>query len=257
MSLTCHAVGWGRQLCLACSWGVVQTDEMVRRVLAWIRHGEYAQPPGVPSAHLPYGLTPRGREQARAAAHQVFRFAREHGLEIDSTIDTSRLRRAWETAHLLSDELERLGAPRASLAQFDELAERTLGAAANLTVDEIEAVLASDPRFEVPPRGWKRDPAYVLPLIGAESLEQAGRRVAQHVLARMREASGLKLFVGHGGAFRHAARELGVLSPAQVAELSMLHGDPIYFEYRADGGTAGVSHVAGQWRRRSEAAPLD
>jgi 2,3-bisphosphoglycerate-dependent phosphoglycerate mutase len=232
-------------------------DEMVRRVLAWIRHGEYAQPPGVPSAHLPYGLTPRGREQARAAAHQVWRFAEERGLTLDAIIDTSRLRRAWETALLLSDELERLGAPRASLAQFDELAERALGAAANLTVDEIEAVLASDPRFEVPPKGWKRDASIVLPFIGAESLERAGQRVAQHVLARMPEARGLKLFVGHGGAFRHAARELGLLAPAQVAELSMLHGDPIYFEYRVDGVTPTLSHVAGQWRRRCDAAPLD
>jgi 2,3-bisphosphoglycerate-dependent phosphoglycerate mutase len=230
---------------------------MVRRVLAWIRHGEYAQPPGVPSAHLPYGLTPRGREQARAAAHGIRRFAQERGLELDPIIDTSRLRRAWETAHLLSEELERLGGARPSLVQFDELAERGLGDAANLTIDEIEAVLASDPRFEVPPKGWKRDPSYVLPLSGAESLEQAGRRVARHVLARMREARGLKLFVGHGGAFRHAARELGLLAPAQVAELSMLHGDPIYLEYQVDGVTETVSHVAGQWRRRSEAAPLD
>jgi 2,3-bisphosphoglycerate-dependent phosphoglycerate mutase len=231
--------------------------EMVRRVLAWIRHGEYAQPPGVPSAHLPYGLTARGREQARAAAHRVWQFAKERGIELDPSIDTSSLRRAWETAHWLSEELARLGSPLASLAQFDALAERGLGAAANLTVDEIEAVLASDPRFEVPARGWKRDPAYVLPLSGAESLEQAGRRVARHVLMRMGAARGLKLFVGHGGAFRQAAVELGLLAPTAVADLSMTHGDPIYLEYQADHVTTTFSHVAGQWRRRSEAAPLD
>jgi broad specificity phosphatase PhoE len=235
----------------------MQTDEMVRRVLAWIRHGEYAQPAGVPSAHLPYGLTPRGREQARAAARAVWQFAQEQQLQLDVEIDTSRLRRAWETAQLLSEELERMGV-HSTLAQFDELAERALGSAANLTVDEIEAVLASDPRFEAAPRGWKRDASYVLPLPGAESLEQAGRRVARHVLARMRVArAGLKLFVGHGGAFRHAARELGLLQPAQVAELSMVHGAPIYFDYRGDGASVQFTHTAGQWRQRSEAAPLD
>jgi broad specificity phosphatase PhoE len=238
-------------------WRVVQTDEMVNRVLAWIRHGEYAQPPGVPSAHLPYGLTPRGREQARAAAHQVWHFAQQRRLELDLEVDTSRLRRAWETAQLLCDELVQLGGPRATPAQFDELAERSLGAAANLTVDEIEALLDSDPRFETAPRGWKRDPSYVLPFSGAESLESAGQRVARHVLTRMPSAKGLKLFVGHGGAFRHAARELGLLAPAQVAELSMVHGDPIYFECHSEGTTTALSHVAGQWRHRSAAAPLD
>jgi 2,3-bisphosphoglycerate-dependent phosphoglycerate mutase len=239
---------------------------MTARVLAWIRHGEYAQPPGVPSAHLPHGLTPRGREQARAAAHAVAEYAAQHALEIHCVLDCSRLRRAWETAHLLARELERLGAPPLTVQEFDDLGERSLGAAANLTIEQIEAVLAADPRFEVPPSGWKRDPTYVLPLPGAESLEHAGRRVARHVTARMRALVGessLKLFVGHGGAFRHAARELGLLSHGDVERLSMQHAAPIYFEHSsvehgAD-GLAGdrLTHRAGQWRERTAASPLD
>jgi broad specificity phosphatase PhoE len=230
-------------------------------MLAWIRHGEYAQPPGVPSAHLPHGLTARGQEQALAAAHVVWQDSRQHGLEIHAIVDCSRLRRAWETAHLLALELGRLGCPALTVQEFDDLGERGLGAAANLTIEQIEAVLAADPRFELPASGWKRDPSYVLPLPGAESLEHAGRRVARHVTARMRALTGgpsLKLFVGHGGAFRHAALALGLLSARDVQRLSMQHATPIYFEHRTD-PLAGdrLIHTAGQWRERPSASPLD
>jgi 2,3-bisphosphoglycerate-dependent phosphoglycerate mutase len=222
-------------------------------VLAWIRHGEYAQPDDVPSAHLPYGLTPRGREQALGAARAVWQYAEQQGLELDAEIDCSCLRRAWETAHLLAQELERLGAPELAVHEFAELMERSLGAAANLTVGEIERVLAADPRFEAPAPGWKREPSYRLPLPGAESLDEAGRRVADFVLARMQETRGdapLKLFVGHGGAFRHAARALGLLSLEQARQLSMQHASPIYFEHHATGAGARLVHVSGEWRQR-------
>jgi broad specificity phosphatase PhoE len=235
--------------------------KLVVRMLAWIRHGEYAQPSGVPSAHLPHGLTPRGQEQARAAAHALSQYAAQQGLEIHTVLDCSRLRRAWETAHLLARELERLGRSALTVQEFDDLGERGLGAAANLTIEQIEAVLAADPRFEVPPSGWKRDPNYVLPLPGAESLEDAGRRVARHVTARMRALTGgvsLKLFVGHGGAFRHAARELGLLSATDVQRLSMQHAVPIYFEHRTDAlGGDRLIHTAGRWRERASASSLD
>jgi 2,3-bisphosphoglycerate-dependent phosphoglycerate mutase len=235
---------------------------MAKRAFAWIRHGEYAQPPGVPSAHLPYGLTPRGRDQARAAAHAVWAYAREQHLELAPVVDCSSLLRAWETASLLVDELRAAGGPALAVEQFEALTERSLGAAANLTVDQIAAVLAADPRHEAPPRGWKRDPRYLLPFTGAESLEQAGRRVLTHVLERLRGtapgAPELKLFVGHGGSFRHAARHAELLSPAQVQDLSMDYGAPIYFEQPGDSaGGERLVHVAGNWKRRSEAAPLD
>jgi broad specificity phosphatase PhoE len=234
---------------------------MVKRVLAWIRHGEYAQPAGVPSAHLPHGLTLVGQAQARDAARAVYRHAQERGLMIDPIIDCSGLRRAWETAHLMARELERLGISTPRVEEFDALAERGLGAGANLTIEEIEAVLAADPRFVVPAPGWKRDPSYVLPLLGAESLEQAGQRVARHVVARLRTLTGaasLKLFVGHGGAFRHAAHELGLLSAEEVRELSMQHGSPIYLEYQDDDLNGyRLVHSAGAWRRRGAAAAVD
>ena len=234
---------------------------MVKRALAWIRHGEYAQPAGAPSAHLPHGLTPRGQEQARAAAASVWRYAQDNGLHFEPSIDTSRMRRAWETATILGRELSRLGGPALQVVEYADLAERSLGAAANLTIDEIEAVLAADPRFEVPPPGWKRDPRYVLPLQGAESLEAAGQRVARHVVARMREIEAaepvLKLFVGHGGAFRHAACVLGLLSAADVHKLSMTNGAPIFFELHTSPAGERLVLLAGEWRQRTDGSPLD
>src|SRR5688572_2242625 len=229
----------------------MRRDAMAKRVLAWIRHGEYAQPPGVPSAHLPHGHTPRGREQAREAARVVWQRVQQQGLELDPVVDCSRLRRAWETADVMARELESLGSSKLVVKEFDALMERSLGAAANLTLEQIEAVLAADPRFERPHPGWKRDARYTLPLPGAESLARAGERVARHVQARMRALDvddstsssstrssskpPLVLFIGHGGAFRHAASELGLLSHADVQRLSMQHGAPIFFEFHAGG----------------------
>jgi broad specificity phosphatase PhoE len=250
---------------------------MAKRVLAWIRHGEYAQPLGVPSAHLPHGLTPRGREQAREAARVVWQHCQQHGLELDPVVDCSRLRRAWETADVMARALESFGSSKLVVKEFDALMERSLGAAANLTLEQIEAVLDADPRFERPRPGWKRDAQYTLPLPGAESLARAGERVARHVRARMRALDGdaaaasssmpssakprLVLFVGHGGAFRHAASELGVLSPADVERSSMHHGAPIFFEFHAGrGGDVSAERwhrVAGDWREREAGASVD
>jgi 2,3-bisphosphoglycerate-dependent phosphoglycerate mutase len=228
-----------------------------RRVLALLRHGDYEQPDGVPSAHLPHALTDRGRDQARSSATGLWTFARAQRLALDPVIDSSSLRRAWETASLLADELGRLSGEPLRVEPFDGLAERCLGAGANLTLEAIERALASDPRFGPPPNGWKRAPRYRLPWIGAESLMDAGARVARHLVARARESragSSLKLIVGHGGALRHAACQLGLLTEPELAALSMHHCDPIYVEADAAGVFA---HTAGAWKRRTAESPLD
>jgi len=240
---------------------------MAQRLLAWIRHGEYAQPPGVPSAHLPHGLTARGREQAAEAARVIWQFASERGLTLDPSVDCSRLLRAWQTAELIARQLEALGSAKLAVKEFDALMERSLGAAANLSVEQIEAVLAADPRYGLPPPGWKRDAHHLLPLPGAESLAQAGQRVARHVRTRMRavaaatSASTLTLFVAHGGAFRHAASELGLLSASDVQRLTMQHGAPIFLEYHPardnDATAERWVRIAGDWRERLTTAPVD
>lgn len=244
--------------------GPLGKETVGRHVLALIRHGEYAQPAGVPSAHLPYGLTPSGVAQAREAGLAVLEFARGAQLTVEPGIDCSRMRRAWETAHFLGLELQRNTGLAFDCREFDELAERSVGALANLSVDAIEAILRADPRCEVPPPGWKRDSDYRLPFQGCESLAQAGARVARHLRSSAsalgvagREAS-LKLFVGHGGAFRHAACELGVLSRSDVAQLSMGHGAPVYLEVEANpAGPDRFVQIAGNWRQRHETQSVD
>jgi 2,3-bisphosphoglycerate-dependent phosphoglycerate mutase len=216
-------------------------------VLALIRHGEYAQPVGVPSAHLPYGLTESGAAQAREAAAAVLEFARRSELTLDPVIDCSRMRRAWETASWMAEALNEAVGRRFECREFEELAERSMGAVANLSVEAIEAILLDDPRCSVPPPGWKRESEYRR----AAALPGAAENVGN-------KAACLKLLVGHGGAFRHAACELGVLSTDQVASLSMGYGVPVYLQVeRTESGRDQFVHIAGHWRQRQSGGALD
>jgi len=212
-------------------------------IAAFVRHGDYHQLPGVPSAHQPFALTDEGREQARSGAEEFAAIVAERGWRVDPVIDCSRMLRAWQTAEAFADVV-----PGASLESFDELAERGLGCAANLTVDQIEEILRQDPRHDAPPPGWKADSRYRLPLQGAESLLDAGARVAAHVRRRLPEGEIVKLFVGHGAAFRHAAHHLSVLALDRVAALSMYHGRPVFLQ---PGGDRAWRHIAGEWKVRA------
>ena len=84
---------------------------------------------------------------------------------------------------------------------------------------------------------------------------EAGERVAGHVMRRMSELAEtaepgtLKIFTGHGAAFRHAAVCLGVLAADEVANLSMHHCRPIYLETDGNGTW---SHLMGPWKQRTQ-----
>lgn len=227
---------------------------MARLIAALIRHGDYHQLPDTPSAHQPFPLTKKGRQQARTAADDIRRELDASGAVLCDAIDSSRMLRGWETAAELADAL---GRSSSQVESFDALAERSVGSAANLSIGQIEAILRQDPRFPAPPPGWKSDSHYCLPLQGAESLMMAGQRVAAHLQQRMEQLPGvverdtLKLFVGHGAAFRHAAYHLGVLQFEQLARVSMFHGRPVYIEYRVG---SGWRHVGGEWKLRGENA---
>lgn len=228
---------------------------MPRLIAALVRHGDYQQLPDTPSAHQPFPLTEKGREQATQAGAKIQRQAETEGWNIHSNVHSSQLLRAWETARLIAGELE--GDFR--ISSFDDLAERGMGSAANLTVQQIEAVIQQDPRFSPLPRDWKSNSHFCLPLQGAESLLQAGQRVAAHLVKSMEELAGhaaddtLMLFVGHGAAIRHAAYELEVLRFDEIATLSMYHAEPVYIEYTEHGW----KHVAGNWKVRGGAQELD
>lgn len=223
--------------------------------MALMRHGDYAQPAGVPSAWLPHPLTELGREQARHAADELMAIAEREGVSLNPVIDASSLRRAWETATLLAEALSaRLGRVF-QVEQFDALAERSLGAFANLTLDQIERFMADDPRSEALPPNWKRSSDFRLPALGAESLMQAGRRVRDHIERRLAELEPgqLGVFVGHGGSLRHAAHSMGILEREQISSLSMYHARPVVFERAA----TGWSRVAGDWKPRTHGDAAD
>lgn len=225
---------------------------MPRLIAALVRHGAYLQRPGAPSAHQPFPLDTEGRAQARAGGAHVAADLEVYGWSLWPVVDCSTLQRAWETAHIMAQVLESRLGPALALESFDALTERCVGAAANLTVAEIEAVVAADPRFEPPPPGWKADRDYRLPLPGAESIRDAGRRVADHLRSRMEALEGVstdtvKVFVGHGASIRSAACELGALDPAELPALSMHYARAVYLE-RASGGWR---QIAGAWKQRT------
>ena len=237
---------------------------LARLIVAFVRHGAYQQPPDVPSAHLPYPLTSDGRKQAVDAAERLIKTAFDEGWQIHPVIDSSRQLRGWQTASIIASNLKGAGS-EVAVESFEQLAERCLGSAANLTVKQIESVVAADPRFDPLPAGWKSDSYFRIPLQGAESLMQAGERVMQHVtgradsLAQEISADTLKVFVGHGAAFRHAAVHMGLMSAEQAVALSMYHCTPLYFERLNDPhDNKQWRHIAGEWKvRKVKGVDLD
>jgi len=217
-------------------------------IAALVRHGDYHQLADAPSAQQPFALTDEGRAQAEKGAAELMQIITAQGWSMYPGIDSSNMLRAWQTAQIFAE-----GCGAKSVTSFDSLAERGLGCAANLTLTQIENILHDDPRYPPPPPNWKADDHYRLPLQGAESLIEAGRRVADHIEWRMAEladgdGSGeVGVFVGHGAAFRYAAFHLGALELSRIATLSMHHGRPVFLESGADGRWR---HVAGDWKLR-------
>ena len=228
---------------------------MPKLIAAIIRHADYQQLPETPSAHQPFPLTGEGEVQARQAGVLLRESIGTHRWTLSSSVDCSNLLRAWQTAQLIIGELGDLFHTPAQLGGYDALAERSLGSANNLTISQIEAVIRDDPRYSELVTDWKSSSRFCLPLQGAESLMQAGERVAAHmnhqmeVLAENSDTDTLKLFIGHGAAFRHAAHHLGILKYEQIAELSMHHAQPVYLEYLPG---SGWQHIAGEWKVRSK-----
>ncbi|MEW8430739.1 MAG: histidine phosphatase family protein, partial [gamma proteobacterium symbiont of Ctena orbiculata] len=207
---------------------------MARVIAALLRHGEYHQLPDTPSALQPFPLTATGEQQAERSVSLIQGTLKMFDWSLYPVIDSSRLLRGWQTAEVMRQGMQIGSRQKMGIESFDALAERSLGSAANLTLKQVESILHDDPRFTPPPTGWKSDSYYRLPLQGAESLMEAGERVAEHLERRLVElqsrvaVDSVKLFVGHGAAFRHAAYHLGVLAFEQIAALSMYHCRPVF-----------------------------
>jgi 2,3-bisphosphoglycerate-dependent phosphoglycerate mutase len=224
-----------------------------RRVAAFVRHGHFDRPEATASAHSLYPLSAQGRVQAKQAVGPILELCADLGLEVDSRIEASQLLRAWETANLVAESLAERTGREFHVIQRDELIERGLGSATNLTFDRIEALLRSDPRQAQLPQGWRRMPEFRLPVQGAESLMQAGARVAARVAASLdaipeddpRDLA--RLFVAHSGCLRHAAVALGALDVRVVPGLSMDFAQTVMIEKLPSGDWV---HVGGQFRKQ-------
>lgn len=229
-----------------------KSDRGGRRVAAFIRHGHFDRPEGTASAHSLFPLSAKGRAQATAAAKTVAALCEEHGLEIDNRVEASQLLRAWETANLLSEGLAKRTGQSLHVIQRDELIERGLGSAANMTFDRIQQMIESDPRIGPLPEGWRRVPEFRLPVQGAESLMQAGARVAARVAASIESIPEddsrdvVRLFVAHSGCLRHAAVVLGALDVRKVSGLSMDFLQVVLIEQHANGEWV---HLAGEFEK--------
>ncbi|WP_415715697.1 histidine phosphatase family protein [Roseibium sp.] len=215
---------------------------------ALIRHGAYHQRVDTPSALQPYPLTEEGEAQARRCGEELAKVIERDGLVLHGVVFCSRQLRAWQTAQIACEVLIDHG-HKVEVVQTPALAERSVGSAANLTLDEIERILEADPRFEMPPPGWKSDSDYCLPLQGAESLMMAGVRVASLLKETLKDrpAGSLTLFFGHGASFRHAAHLLGVLTRDEISRFSMYRAKPLQLCHNPDGTWA---HSGGKWKIR-------
>lgn len=210
---------------------------MAKIIVAFIRHGDYEQLTGTPSAHQPFKLTETGEKQSQLQAQQLLQLIKNEQWCLDPIFDCSHLLRAWQTADIYRRILQPVAEQPIEVASFPQLAERSVGTAmANLSVEQISQIIEYDPRYETLPNNWKSDSHFCLPFHGAESLMMSGKRVADHITQRLyqqdrhTEKSYLKLFFGHGAAFRHAAHVLGVLKFDEIAKLSMYHAQPVMFE---------------------------
>jgi len=212
---------------------------------AFLRHGAYQQKPNVPSAFQPYPLTKEGVTQSNQAADLLQRYSKELHKPISETLYSSNLLRAWQTAKTLQTQLP----GNQSVFHSVELNERSMGAVANLTVDEINQILQDDPRFEAPAIAWKSNSHYRLPFDGCESLLDAGQRVADFIYTKASQnRHQLTVFVGHGASFRHAAYHMGILEFNDIAKLSMHYAEPIVFEWQSD--TQTFNRLFGDWKYR-------
>lgn len=225
-----------------------------------VRHADFEQPIGVPSAHLPHPLTATGRGQACQLAKSLIELEREGGLRVHAQIHCSSLLRAWETGCLAVEALEAHRSRKFELIETVDLAERSLGSMANLTVEEIEDIVARDPRYEALPPGWKATAETRLPFPGCESLAEAGERVARYIRATLKAVEREVLddtaivFIGHGAALRHAAAKLGVFDFEGARAVSMHYARPVTLEAR---DAAPWKRVYGEWKPRGAGVPRD
>lgn len=223
--------------------------------IALIRHGQYEQLANTPSALQPYPLTAEGIEQVREEARRFRAWLEASDYLLEPEIHSSTLLRAWQTAEIYREELRQLFSSPPITKSFPALCERSVGSVANLSVREIERIVALDPRLAALPKGWKSTSDFKLPFDGAESLLEAGERVARHLdrLASPAPDKRIQLIIGHGASIRHASYHLNVINFDDIRRLSMFYGHPVVFERHGQAWT----RLYGNWKQRQPSDSID
>jgi 2,3-bisphosphoglycerate-dependent phosphoglycerate mutase len=223
---------------------------MAKVIMGFVRHGDYHQLSATPSAHQPFALTSEGIAQCFQQADKLSQLITKNDWQLITKLDSSTMLRAWQTADIFKTVINNNGL---QVDCYDALAERSVGAVANLSVEQITKVVSNDPRYDDLPDNWKSDSHFRLPFQEAESLLEAGERVAGHIMQKMTEIHAgdktkIKLFFGHGASFRHAAYHMGILDFDDIAKLSMFYAEPMLFERDELGQW---SHIGGEWKQRT------
>ncbi len=223
--------------------------------LALIRHGEYQQLANTPSALQPYPLTDGGAREVRTQAQAFRDWLASSDYRLLPDIHCSTLLRAWQTAEIYREELAGFFCGEPRTCSFPALCERSVGALANLSVAEIERIVALDPRLDPLPEGWKSASDFRLPFDGAESLLEAGERVAAHLnqLPVFTPDKRIQLVVGHGASIRHASYHMNVIKFGDIRRFSMFYGHPVVFEKQQQGWV----RLYGNWKNRRTSDPTD
>lgn len=223
------------------------------QLIAFIRHGDYHQRAQTPSAWQPYPLNAAGREQAQQCAQALHRFVQSETWALVPSIHCSVLLRAYQTAELMTHAWP--DATAFKIISSPLLNERSVGSFANLSINEIENICREDPRYGTLPTNWKSQSDFCLPAPGAESLLDAGQRVANYAQQIVEAAAdnSMHIIVGHGAAIRHAAYHLQVLKLNDLAKLSMHHAQAVYLQYTHGQWT----HYSGNWKIRQQQEATD
>ena len=117
---------------------------MPRVIAALLRHGDYHQLENTPSAWQPFQLTETGLEQAKRSVSLLQGALQMFNWHLCPVIDSSQLLRGWQTADIICEGLATTLSSPITIESFDELAERSLGSAANLTLQQIESIIELD-----------------------------------------------------------------------------------------------------------------
>ena len=191
-------------------------------LLVLVRHGESLwNAKQVWTGLTDIGLSPRGEEEARNAAHAL------RDLSFDSAF-TSNLRRAQETLRLM---LETLGKTDVPITRDAALNERDYGVYTGKNKMEIKSELG-DAEFLKLRRGWD------YPVPHGESLKQVYARVVPYYVANVEplvKAGKHVLVVAHGNSLRALIKKLDDINDADIANVELATGDIVVYHIDASG----------------------